>query len=142
MRHDYLADWDAFVRVIISMIEAGHDEASISERFNGLMVEWSGVIIEIKLNEEFAPGVAVSMDTGIFPISNGKSLRADYLFLNIRPSDSSDWKNCKIGDRIRFRAKISRALGPFPGVQLSEFDDDPEIILMLGLYECQTMHSD
>jgi len=142
MDHDYLTDWGAFVRAIISMIEAGHDEASISEKLNGHMVEWSGVIVGIKLNEEFAPGVAVSMAPGIFPISSGKLLRADYLFLNINPSDSLGWKNCNIGDSIKFRAKISKASRPFPEIQLSEADDDLEIILMIGLYECQIMSAD
>jgi hypothetical protein len=142
MNYDHLTDWSMFVREIISMIEAGHGDASISERFNGLVVEWSGVVVEIKLDEEFAPGIAVSMDPEILPISSGKLLRTDYLFLNINPSDSSDWKKCIVGDKITFRAKISKAPGPFPEIQLSEFDDDPEIILMIGLYECQIMRED
>lgn len=136
MKQEYLTNWMGFVERIISLFDMGKGEIEISAQFGGVQVEWEGVVTDIKLNEEYAPGVAVAMNPGSFPLAKGKVLRTDYLFLNVDSKSASAWTGCKIGDRVRFRAKISKALGPFPEIQLSEFDGDPEVVLLVGLYDC------
>lgn len=70
-------------------------------------------------------------------LANDRLLRADYMFLNIDADCAHAWKKCKAGDEVRFRATIATSIGPFPAVQFSELDGDPEIVLMLGLQECE-----
>ena len=137
IRRDYSTNWEAFVERVISLFNAGKSEAEISAEFGDVYVEWQGVVSEVKLSEEYAPGVAMAMNAELNPLKKGKVLRADYLFLNVEPQSASAWAGCKVGDRVSFRAKISKASGPFSEIQLSEFDGDPEVVLMVGLYECE-----
>ncbi len=137
IRREYLTSWTAFVERVIALFDAGKNEAEISAEFGGSHIEWEGVVSEIKLREEYAPGVAIAMNTKLSPLAKGKVLRADYLFLNVRSESTSTWAGCTVGDRIRFSAKIAKAPGPFQEIQLSEFDGDPEVVLMVGLYECE-----
>jgi hypothetical protein len=52
---------------------------------------------------------------------------------------AAQWKSCKVGDIVQFKATIAKAPGPFPEIQLSIEEKDPEILLMVGLYECELM---
>jgi hypothetical protein len=135
MNYEALTSWKDFFRNVATLFDHGERDSEISERFRGARVEWEGRIVDLKLDEEFAPGIALSMNPEEYPLSAGKTLRADYLFLNITSKERATWRNCKIGNNVKFSARISKSFGPFAEIQLSEFDDDPEVVLMVGLYE-------
>jgi hypothetical protein len=129
--------WANFLEAIVSLYENGKTEADISLQFEGKRIEGNGRVLEVKLFEEYAPGIALSMQPETISLTNDRLLRADYMFLNIDADSAHAWKKCKDGDEIRFRATIARSVGPFLSVQLSEFDDDPEIVLMVRLQDCE-----
>ena len=132
---DYLNDWGLFIKKVASMFEAGASEVDISKELSGEDVCWEGKITEVKLGEEYAPGVALRMKPAFLQMNQGKTLRADYLFLNTENVSESSWKECRVGDVVKFKATIRKSEGPFPAVQLSVDDEDPEILLMVRLYE-------
>jgi len=136
-KNNYLTNWVIFIDYIVSLFDSGRDEIDISQEFRGGNVEWEGHIAEIKLDEEYSPGVALAMKPETLPMSKGKVLRADYLFLNTNEKTRSSWSGCRVGDKVKFRAVIAKAAGPFPEIQLSVDDEDPEVLLMMGLYECE-----
>lgn len=132
-----LTNWLMFIDYIVSLFDSGQAEIDISQEFSGKSVEWQGYIAEIKLGEEYSPGVALAMKPESVPMSKGKVLRADHLFLNTNEKTRSSWSGCKVGDKVKFRAVIAKAAGPFPEIQLSVDVEDPEVLLMVGLYECE-----
>lgn len=134
---DLLTDWLSFLKYITSQIDNGRSEFDISNEFGGKIVEWDGCIADIKLNEKYSPGIALIMKPEILPLSKGKILRADHLFLNVDERTRSSWNGCKVGDKVKFKAVIAKTFGPFPEIQLSEDKGDPEILLMVGLYDCE-----
>jgi hypothetical protein len=131
--------WTNFLEAIVSLYENGKTEADISLHFEGKRIEGNGRVLEVKLFEEYAPGIALSMQPETTSLANNRLLRADYMFLNINADSAHAWKKYKAGDEIRFRATIATSIGPFPSVQLSEFDEDPEIVLMVGLQDCESV---
>lgn len=134
---DYLNNWLIFVEYIVSMFNKGVSEDDISKEFSGCKVSWKGVISEIKLDEEYAPGVSISMAPELTKMKRGKLLRADHLFLNVDEKNKVKWEKFSAGDEITFTARVTKSSGPFPEIQLSEDDEDPEVLLMIGLYECE-----
>lgn len=137
MSDSHIYPWVEFVEAIALLYENGKTEADISPQFDGKRIAGNGSILEVKLFEEYAPGIALSMQPETISLANDRLLRADYLFLNIDADSAHAWKKCKAGDEVRFRATIATSIGPFPVVQFSEFDGDPEIVLMVGLQECE-----
>lgn len=137
-----LYSWANFLEAIVSLYGNGKTEAEISLQFDGKRIEGNGRVLELKFFEEYAPGIALSMQPETICIANDKLLRADYMFLNIDANSANAWKDCKVGDEILFRATIATSSGPFPAVQLSEFDGDPEIVLMVGLQKCEFLATD
>ena len=128
-----LNNWQSFVAEVISLFEEGFDEEKISRKFTGSEVVWSGEVEDVKVHEEYAPGVAINMHPGLFKVDKSRNLRADYLFLNVADDGKQLWENIEKGERITFKAVIAKSAGPFPAIQLSVDEDDPEILLMLGL---------
>ena len=138
MNEKKLSNWKSFTGNVKKMLEAGASEEEISEQLSGKEVSFSGVIVDIKLEEEYCPGIALNMTPGSLSLSKGRVLRSDYLFLNIN-NDSQSWSKCKLGSCISFNAMITKNNIPFPAVQISEDDEDPEVLLMLGLEDCKLL---
>ena len=130
-----LSNWLLFIEEIVSLFNSGVSESEISKIFSGREVTWEGTISEIKLNEEYAPGVSILMTPELTKMKHGKLLRADHLFLNVDNESKADWEKREVGDKVKFTSTIVKSSGPFPEIQLSEDDDDPEVILMIGLYK-------
>lgn len=137
----YLENWSMFLEYICSLFESGQSENEISREFSGKRVIWEGCIADIKLEEEYTPGISLTMKPGAYPLSQGKILLADHLFLNIDENTIPTWQGCKVGKNIKFSGVIDKTAGPFPEIQLSEDKEDPEILLMIGLYECELISS-
>lgn len=135
MSCEALTSWEAFVGDVAKLFDQGERDIEISKKFSGASVKWQGKVIEIKIDEKFAPGIALSMTPENYPLSVGKTLRSDYLFLIINPKEKSAWRNCRIGDNIEFSAKISKSFRPFTEIRISEYDGDLEVLLMVGLHE-------
>lgn len=136
MNNKCLKDWSSFLKEVAIMFEKGKNELEISNIFCGSEVEWEGRILDIKLDEQYAPGIALEMKPTNVLMRGGKVLRADYQFLQIE-EHPSNWSNCRVGDVIRFKAKLIDSQGPFPGIEFSTDDTDPEVVLMLALHECE-----
>lgn len=135
--------WQEFIGDIASFFEQGADESEISSRFLGACIEGSGVVLEIKLSEKYASGVALKMSPETIDMpKKHKVLRCDYIFLSVEEGSKRDWVGCRVGETVGFRAKIPGSNGPFSAIRLSEYDGEPEVILMMKLRECElTTHS-
>ena len=83
------------------------------------------------------PGVDINMGNELLRMSNGKVLRYDHIALSVPQKFIENWRQTNIGDTVRFKAKIPLKSGLFPKISLSEFDGDPEVVLMLGLVNCE-----
>lgn len=55
-----LTSWEGFVKSVALLFDDGESEKDISEKFRGALVEWEGRIVDMKLDEEFASGIALS----------------------------------------------------------------------------------
>lgn len=120
---------------VASMLRAGRDESSISTEFSGALVSWKGKVLEKKLHEEYAQGVSLEMSPGIVALDQGKVLRGDYLFVNVSNEHIDEWRDTPVGTEVVFTAKVTKAAGPFPEIQFSEIEGEPELILMVGAYQ-------
>lgn len=131
----FSGDWAAFMERIASMLRAGRDESSISSEFSGTLVSWKGKVLEKNLHEEYAQGVSLEMSPGVVALDHGRVLRGDYLFVNVSNEDGEEWRDTPVGAEVVFTAKISKTAGPFTEIQISEIEGEPELILMVGLYQ-------
>lgn len=131
----FSGDWAAFMERVASMLRAGRDEASISSEFSGVLVTWKGKVLEKKLHEQYAQGVSLEMRPGVVALDHGKILRGDYLFVNVSNEHREEWRDIPVGAEVVFTAKVAKATGPFPEIQVSEVEGEPELILMVGAYQ-------
>jgi hypothetical protein len=138
MSNDEITLWQKFIEELARLCEQGIKESEISSRFLGVCIEGSGVVLEIKLAERYAAGIALKMspETVDLPKKN-KILRCDYIFLSIDENTKRDWMACSVGQSVRFRAKIPGTNGPFSAIRFSEYDEEPEVLLMIKLRECR-----
>lgn len=132
--------WQDFIDKVVLMHEQGFGDSEISSHFFGVCIEGEGVVAESKLSEEYAPGIALEMspETIQLPARN-KALRCDHLFLSIDADSSRKWAGFSVGEKIRFRAKIPGSNGPFSAIRLSEYDDEPEVLLIVKSRECELL---
>jgi hypothetical protein len=138
MSNSEVISWQEFIEDLARLCERGVEDTEISSRFFGACIEGGGVILEVKLSEKYAPGIALKMspETVDLPMKN-KALRCDYIFLSIEENSKRDWMACKPGEFVRFKARIPAANGPFSAIRFSEYDDEPEVLLMIKLRECK-----
>jgi len=129
--------WQEFLRALVDQYLSGSDDHGLSSLFGGKEVSWSGVVKSIDLVNEYAPGVSVEMADPQITFDDSKKLIANNIFLNVDDSCKASWADTQIGDLVKFSAFIRRANGPFPGVRLSQFESEPEVILLLGLEEAK-----
>ncbi|WP_143732073.1 hypothetical protein [Microbulbifer sp. GL-2] len=129
--------WQEFLRALVDQYLSGADDRDLSAVFGGKEVDWSGVVKSIDLTNEYAPGVSVEMDDPKITLGDSKKLIANNVFLNVDGAHKSSWADTQINERIAFSARIRRVNGPFPGVRLSQFESEPEVILLLGLEEAK-----
>jgi hypothetical protein len=132
--------WQDFINGVVLLYGQGFSDSEMSLHFFGAFIEGEGVVVESKLSEEYAPGIVLEMrpETVQLPKKN-KVLRCDHLFLIIEPDSNRKWMGCSIGEKIRFRARIPGNNGPFSAIRLSEYDEEPEIPLMVKLRECELL---
>ena len=131
-----LTSWYEFSKVVMDALESGMSETDISELFSNKVVNFEGKISAMKLDEEFAPGIGLNMEPATLSMSKGRKLRADYIFLNIE-ENKDKWRECKEGKTIQFKAKISKVEGPFNEIEIFEDEDEGEVSLMPGFYDCE-----
>jgi hypothetical protein len=92
--------WKNFIDEVALMHGKGFSDSEISLHFFGALIEGEGVVVESKLSEEYAPGIALEMrpETVQLPKKN-KVLRCDHLFLIIEPDSNRKWMGCSIGEK-------------------------------------------
>jgi hypothetical protein len=123
-------DWGEFVSAVARMRDSGKSDVEISGVFGGRELVWNGVIIEMKLEDEFVPGVAVRMPGAKVTLAHDGLLQADHLFLNVQPGAVPLWREYEVGQEVAFRVNLSRGTGPFPAIRVSKADD--VTLLMVG----------
>jgi hypothetical protein len=133
----HLENWSDFVNKIADMFNEGSSEQDISKSFSGSKVTWTGQVADIKLDAEYSPGVAINMSPKQVKLKKNKILRCGYIFLDVPEKNKLQWTSCSIGDNVRFTGIISKTYGPFPEIRLSVDERDPEVLLMMSLYNCE-----
>lgn len=126
---EWRSDWGSFVRYACNLYASGQNDAAISANVGGHRVTWRGAIKAMKLDAPAPLGVTFSMDPYRLKLPNGKSLIAGHLFVSVDKAD--DWAECKVGQVVLFEATIVASNGPFNGVQIHEYEDDDDVLLML-----------
>lgn len=134
---DWKTDWNTFVTRLIELIDSGASESDVSERFHGSDVHWRGDITDVKINEEFAPGISLAMGTVRAPMANDLFFNANHLFLPVPPDMADSWKNCSVGDSVDFTATIPINEGPRPAIKWVKARTKPEIGLRMQLINCK-----
>lgn len=127
------SNWQEFVTEIASGLASGDSLIELSEKYENAEVIWDGKLREPKLDDEYITGVMIDMPRAEASAGNSKKLVSDYVFLNIDSSDKEAWRNINKGQEVSFRAKLGKAGGVFPVVDVDEFPDNPEIVLSLAL---------
>jgi len=140
-QNEILNDWPLFLKHVVSLHELGKSEDEISESIGEVYVQWEGRVADIKLNEEYVPGIAITMNPESVPMKDGNNLRPNYQYLNIDSEKKSTWDQCRLGDYVQFKAKIRKQSEPFPAIQLSKTKEGREVLLMISLYDCELVNA-
>ncbi len=127
-----MISWKGFVEKAAELINLGGDDVAISRELGSREYTWSGTIQDLKLGEEYSPGVQMKMPEIRINLSNGNFIKASYLFLNTDSETERSWLTAKIGDAVTFTTTIKAEEGPFPAVQASIDNEDPEVLLLIG----------
>lgn len=136
-----LSDWTKFLRSLINLYEEGVSEQDISKKYRGTSVEWEGRVKSKAPNENEGFRIAMNLGDEMLPIKNGKFFRSSHISLNVDKPRANSWMKCQVGDLVRFKGRIPKGTGLFPEIRLSEFEGDPEVVLMLGLIECELLET-
>lgn len=123
--------WNEFIEKIAEMYKAGKSEDEISDSLGGSVIEDNGAIERIETNSEYTPFIQLNMPSISIPHGN-KEIVSNFLCLNFSTLKPIQVEGHSKGSIINFRTRIIYKNGPFPGISVSEFEDEKEIIIMLG----------
>jgi hypothetical protein len=133
------SNWETFVQMVAEDINAGLIAEQLSTKHGETEVCWIGNLRDRKF-DEYVVGVQIDMPQIVARLKDGRSLVADYVFLNIRKKDIHLWQGIPKGEQVSFQARIKKAGGIFPSVGFDAFPNNPKIVLTLGLEEA-VLHS-
>jgi len=137
---EWQINWESFINSIALDFDKGASDEDLTNKYGGSEVIWEGKITEIKLDEEFSPGVQLEMPKISIPLNNGKVLEADYLFLNTDAQTKNTWLKAGVGDFVSFKTLISLGDGPFPGISISIDEEDILALPLIGTYNSRKEH--
>ena len=130
-------NWNDLIHEISKLYVSGKTEAQISFKLAGATLIDSGNIERVETDSSLAsPFIQVNMQAVTVPLKN-KLIVGNFLTLNFSHLDKKNADEYKKGMPIKFKTSIIEANGPFPGVEISEFDDEKEILIMLGTCESE-----
>ncbi|MEO0422412.1 MAG: hypothetical protein AAF184_08770 [Pseudomonadota bacterium] len=125
--------WDAFAREVASRFNSGEDDAGLSSRFGGKTVRWFGVIAEMQLSAQYAPGISLRMPSVRLPVRGDVTYIAEQVFVGTTPELSDAWRDTDVGDEVEFDCEIGAGNELFPGIRVSVFEEEKECFLELAL---------
>lgn len=134
---DWNTDFKLFVAQLIELFEGGATEAEISAKFRGLEVEWEGKITSIDLDQEYVPGIAMSMGMREVAMAHGRLFNADHIALLIEGNEADSWRTCQVGDYVKFTASIPVSKTTKPEIHFYESKRKPIVSLRLTLHKCR-----
>ncbi len=137
--NSWFNNWSVFVAQLIELLDSGASDSEISAKYRDQSVTWEGTITSIDLDEEYVPGISMSMGLREVMMANGRFLDADHVALLIEGDWADSWRNCKEGQRVRFSAIIPISETTRPEINFSQFENDPLVGLMLGLKNCKKL---
>src|SRR5436309_2629582 len=108
-------DWHVFIGDVSSDINNGLSERALSAKYSNQPVEWTGAVIEVRLDD--APCVKVLMPPVEVRIHGRRAGVADYIALNIDRAQVEKWDPARPDVRIRFRTTIPERNAIFPGLE-------------------------
>ena len=129
-------EWNVFLRCIVKLLEGGSSDSDISAAFEEHGVEWSGTVKSVDLDQEYSPGVALSMGTPEVPLRDGRVLRADHLMLFVGDDRAAQWRGVEVGQVVRFNAKVPAKSNGSDAVGFFHSKRKPLVGLELGLIDC------
>lgn len=87
MKPDWSNDWKTFAEKLIQLFDSGATEEEISAQFRGKNVQWQGLITKVSLDEEWVPGINLSMAEENYPMANDRELSTSHIVLRIPYED-------------------------------------------------------
>jgi hypothetical protein len=130
-------NWKELIHEISKLYISGMTEAQISSELAGVTLIDSGKIERVETDSTIAlPFIQVNMKAVEIPHRN-KLVVGNFLALNFAQLDKRNIAEYKKGMPISFKTSIIESNGPFPGVGISEFDNEKEILIMLGTQESE-----
>jgi hypothetical protein len=127
--------WSEFINEVSEKYISGMGESEISEKLAGSYLTGCGTIDRVETDSSIASAfIQLNMPRVEVP-SLEKVIVGDFIALNFSELDEEMLKGRSDGDSLSFTTRIIKSNGPFPGVGVSEFEDEREILIMLGTKE-------
>ena len=129
--------WEKLVVEISEMYISGLGEVEISSNLAGSVLVGTGVIERIETDASVAaPFIQLNMPR-VEVQHNEKVFVADFLALNFNELYPLRVKHLSKGANISFKTTIIKSNGPFPGISISECEDEKEILIMPGTQDSE-----
>lgn len=127
--------WKEAVDEIIRLYVSGGDSASISDELAGAIISGEGTIEHVETDSSVASAfIQLNMPRVEVPYKK-KLICANFLALNFSEFGEQEIKEYSKGSTLSFVTTLMKSNGPFPGIEISEFEDEKEILIMLGTKE-------
>lgn len=129
--------WAELINEIAKMYISGLDESEISSKLAGSYLSGCGEVERVEIDSTVAsPFIQLNMPRVEVP-HHDKVISGDFLALNFSELNVDEIGALTTGTSVSFNTRIIKSNGPFPGVGISEFDDEKEISIMLGTKESE-----
>lgn len=123
--------WNDFVKRAADLYISGKDEGEISKEFSGDEIVGLGIVDNIDTDPKYTQFIQVVMPRIEIPYKD-KVIVCDFICLNFEKLTENDVRGLKSGRKINFTTELVEGNGPFPGISMSEFEEDEMIIIMPG----------
>ena len=129
--------WAELINEIARTHISGLGESEISSKLAEASLSGCGEIERVEIDSTIAsPFIQLNMPR-IEVSHHDKVITGNFLALNFSAVNVDDLDGLEKGTSISFSTRIIKSNGPFPGVGISEFDDEREILIMLGTKESE-----
>ena len=116
MTNDWQSSWDIFVNELTVCLQRGDTTETLADLFGGTEVHWNGVLDE-KVLSGLAPAVGIQLPEEI-KLDDGRRVLLSGLSLPVNDSAIDKWDQCRIGESVKFTARLESSNSPFPPIEL------------------------